>query len=88
VDLKAVPYEGKKREDFLLFSESAGRIVVTVDKHKARDFESLMKDVPHALIGETIEEPFLIIKGFDGKVLLRSNIYELKKAWQKPFSNW
>lgn len=88
VDLKAVPYEGKTREDFLLFSESAGRIVVTVDKHKARDFESLMKDVPHALIGETIEEPFLIIKGFDGKVLLRSNIYELKRAWQKPFSNW
>lgn len=43
IDLSAIPFEGEKREDFLLFSESAGRIVVTAPKDRQRDFESLFR---------------------------------------------
>ncbi len=88
VDLNAVPYEGEKREDYILFSESAGRILVTVKKEKIRDFEKLMSGLPFALIGEVIAEPVLIIKDLTGKTILKSHIKELKKAWQSPFSNW
>jgi len=88
VDLSAVPYEGKRRDDFLLFSESAGRIVVTVRQDKRKDFEKLMSGLPYALIGETIAEPTLYIKGLSGKTILSANILELKKAWQAPFANW
>lgn len=88
VDLSAVYYEGEKREDFLLFSESAGRILVTVKKEKRRDFEALMKNLPVSLIGETIAEPFLIIKDFSGRILLKAELKELKKAWQEPLSKW
>lgn len=88
VDLSSIPYEGTLRDDYLLFSESAGRIVVTVKKDKKRDFESLINNIPFALIGEVIEEPFLIIKGLNGKTIIREYIRELKKVWQEPFSNW
>ncbi len=88
IDLSAVPYEGKRRDDFILFSESAGRIVVTVAKDKKRDFEKLFSGLPYALIGETIAEPILIIKGLSGKNILKAPLSELKKAWQEPFANW
>ena len=88
VDLSAVPYEGELREDFILFSESAGRIVVTVKREKKEDFESLMKDIPCTLIGEVIADPFLIIKGIDGKIVIKEHIMDLKKIWQEPFSDW
>jgi len=88
VDLSAVPYEGKRRDDFILFSESAGRIVVTVPQDKRKDFEKLMSGLTYALIGETIAEPTLYVKGLSGKIILSANIFELKKAWQAPFANW
>ncbi len=88
VDLTAIPYEGDLREDFILFSESAGRILVTVKKEKRKDFEDLMKELPCALIGEVTEEPVLRIKGLNGETLIEENIHELKRAWQEPFSNW
>ncbi len=88
VDLSAVLYEGEKREDFILFSESAGRILVTVSKEKRKDFETLMQGLPVSLIGETTVEPFLIIKDLSGKIILRAELKELKKAWQEPFSDW
>ncbi|MFN3920947.1 MAG: AIR synthase-related protein [Caldimicrobium sp.] len=88
VDLSAIPFEGERREDFILFSESAGRILVTVEKTKRKDFESLFQGLPHYLIGETLAEPYLKIKGLNGKIILSVNIWELKKAWQEPFKDW
>lgn len=88
IDLSAIPFEGEKRDDFVLFSESAGRIVVTVPPKKKEDFESLFKGLPCYLIGETIEAPFLKIKGLSGKIIIDENIYELKKVWQSPFADW
>ncbi|MFN4132064.1 MAG: AIR synthase-related protein [Caldimicrobium sp.] len=88
VDLSAIPFEGERREDFILFSESAGRILVTVEKTKRKDFESLFQGLPHYLIGETLAEPYLKIKGLNGKIILSADIWELKKAWQEPFKDW
>lgn len=88
VDLGAIPFKGERREDFILFSESAGRIVVTVPKEHRSEFEALFKGLPCYLIGETVEEPFLIIKGLQGEDILKATLEELKKAWQEPFADW
>ena len=88
VDLASVPSDKPLRDDLLLFSESAGRIVVTVKREKAKDFEDLMNGLPVALIGEVIAEPVLILKGSNGDHLLKTPIKELKAAWQAPFANW
>lgn len=88
VDLSTIPFYGEKREDFLLFSESAGRILVSVPKEKQRDFESLFKGLPCYLIGESTGEPYLRIKGLSQNLIVEASIWELKKAWQEPFSEW
>ncbi len=92
VDLSSVIYETlpeeEKREDFLLFSESTGRILLTVSPEKKEEFERHFRGLPCALIGEVIKEPYLIIKDFGGKEFIKENIFELKEWWQKPFKDW
>ncbi|MFN3567737.1 MAG: phosphoribosylformylglycinamidine synthase subunit PurL, partial [Caldimicrobium sp.] len=88
VDLTSIPIRGEKRDDFILFSESAGRILVSVPKEKQRDFESLFQGLPCYLIGESLSEQSLQVKGIDGKLIINADIWELKKAWQEPFKNW
>ncbi|MCS7200201.1 MAG: AIR synthase-related protein [Caldimicrobium sp.] len=88
IDLKAIPFVGEKREDFVLFSESAGRILVSLSPEKRRDFESLFQGLPCYLIGETIEEPILRIRGFSGKIVVEATLEELKRAWKEPLADW
>ena len=84
IDLDAVPYKGEKRADYVLFSESASRIVVTVPRDKQRDFEKLFSGTTYALIGEVVAEPVLICRNGRGKTVIEENIIDLKAAWKKP----
>ncbi|WP_246167906.1 phosphoribosylformylglycinamidine synthase subunit PurS [Thermosulfurimonas marina] len=86
VDLSAVPYEGCGRPDFILFSESASRILVTVPRDRQRDFEKLMEGTTFALIGEVIAEPELIVRDGLGRDLLKESLSELKAAWKAPLA--
>ncbi len=83
IDLSAVPYEGDPRPDYILFSESASRIVVTVPRDKQKDFEKIFSQTTYALIGEVVAEPVLIIRDGTGTTLLKESIFELKAAWKK-----
>ena len=51
VDLGPVPAEESLRDDIILFSESAGRFLVTVDPDKRDVFEKRFKGQPCACIG-------------------------------------
>ncbi|HDQ02988.1 MAG TPA: phosphoribosylformylglycinamidine synthase [Deltaproteobacteria bacterium] len=86
VDLKDVPYCGKKRDDFILFSETASRFVVTIHpKHQAR-FEKLMTGNVAREIGFVTSNDLLHISGLSGKTVIREKIGKLKKAWQAPLN--
>ncbi len=87
VDLSAVPYEGDLRPDFVLFSESASRILVTVPREKQKEFEKLFSGTTYALIGEVVAEPVLIVRNGRGETLIEESLHALKAAWQKPL-NW
>jgi len=87
IDLSAVPYEGEKRADYILFSESASRIIVTVPREKQKEFEKLFSGSVYALIGEVVAEPVLTIRNGRGETVIEENIADLKAAWQKPL-NW
>ena len=86
VDLSELPIESPLRDDQALFSESAGRFIVTVSNDQARAFDTLMAGLPIACIGKTTEEDghLEIRKGSDPP-LLSVSIAELKTAWKKPF---
>jgi len=87
VDLGPVPVEESLRDDIILFSESAGRFLVTVDPEKKDVFEQRFKGQPCACIGKVIPEKEVRIKGNDGEVIFTKAVPELKDAWKKPFGD-
>jgi len=82
IDLRKVPKENVERNDFLLFSESQGRFVVTVKPENSKEFEEIMKDSIFAKIGIVTKNDF-VVYGLDGKICIKADIDELKEAWQK-----
>ena len=82
IDLRKVPTEDVDRNDFLMFSESQGRFVVTISLGNEKRFEEMIKGNAFAKIGTVTKEDFTVY-GMNGKVCIKSNINELKEAWQK-----
>jgi phosphoribosylformylglycinamidine synthase II len=87
VDLAAVPAEDVLREDVLLYAESAGRFIVTIDPSNRTAFENLFTAMPMACIGRVTAEPQLTVNGLDGKPVVNLTVPELKTAWQKTFGD-
>jgi phosphoribosylformylglycinamidine synthase len=87
VDLTQVPSEGVDREDTLLFSESAGRFIVTVAPDNQAAFEALFAGQPAACVGQVTEMPQLTINGLDGTCLAALPVEEMKSAWKGPFGD-
>jgi len=70
------------RNDFALFSESNSRFLVEVPEILSGEFESTMKNVPCAHVGEVIEESCLVVYGFNGNKIIDVRNQELVKAWK------
>jgi len=87
VDLDLVPVEQVDRNDVILFSESAGRFIVTVDPQNKASFEKNFQDLDWACIGTVTAETDVVIKGIDGSTLIDVAVNDLKDAWKKPFGD-
>jgi phosphoribosylformylglycinamidine synthase II len=72
--------------DIRLFSESHTRFVCEVPVAKRHEFTALLAAVPHALIGEVLDEPRLIVHDRPDSPAPRINASTavLKEAWQAP----
>ncbi|NOZ59214.1 MAG: phosphoribosylformylglycinamidine synthase subunit PurL [Euryarchaeota archaeon] len=79
--LEAVPVSQEMRADFILFSESNSRFLVEVEPENAGQFEALMKHVRFARVGETSGGELVV--SYRGEELLREDIGELKRSWQR-----
>ena len=82
IELKRVPREDVDRNDFLLFSESQSRFVVTVKPQNEKRFEEMLESNVFARIGTVTKNDF-IVYGLNGKPCIKSDIDSLKDAWQK-----
>ena len=86
IDLKDVPYRGKKRNDYVLFSETASRFVVTIHPKDQGRFEKIMNGNALNEIGFVAGDGLLQITGLNGKLIMKEKISNLKEAWQKPLN--
>jgi phosphoribosylformylglycinamidine synthase subunit PurSL len=84
--LSRVPFDGLERNDYVLFSESPGRLLVTVRPEHKTAFEERMVDSMYAEIGLVTKDPVLEIVGVNGRVLCRVPVAELKRAWQQTLN--
>lgn len=86
IDLAAVPAENGLRSYILLFSESAGRFIITVAPEQQDALESLLADTDYACVGTTREQADLIIRSGEAE-LINSPVADLKTAWKKTFGD-
>jgi phosphoribosylformylglycinamidine synthase len=82
--LSEVPYSGEKRNDSILFSESASRFIVEVGKEDRKEFEKTLKGIPYGLIGCLKSGKDFLVYGLDGNLCIKSTISKLKQAWKEP----
>jgi len=87
IDLSAVPVKNINRSDHVLFSESAGRFIVTVDPERRSRFEKYFSGLAFACVGTVTSENILSIKGLDGEILLDLPVSQLKSAWKERFGD-
>jgi len=67
-----------------LYSESAGRFLVTVAPSQRRQFEEILQGQAIHLLGEVRPERTFSLKS-QGRTLLTVTLDELKEAWTRPF---
>ncbi len=86
-DLAKLPARDFLQDNILLFSESAGRFIITIDPANQSAFEALFDGLPCALIGKVNAKADLVIQGKKGRIILSTPVKSLKQAWQRPFKD-
>ncbi len=76
-----------RRDDKVLYSESAGRMIVEIRPHERAAFEEIMGDIA-SCIGTISDDTEFVINGLSKNNIIRQDIYDLKNAWKEPFREW
>ncbi len=76
------------QNDFALFSESQGRILVTVNPKNKEKFEKIMKGNQFKEIGQIINNQEIIIKGLDNKTIINLGLGDLEKNYKSVFKDY
>ncbi|MDM8515828.1 AIR synthase-related protein [Desulfobacterales bacterium HSG16] len=86
VELSKIPVEEKLQNSVLLFSESPGRFIITIDPADKDAFEAVFDQISCCTcVGRVTADPDLIIKGQDKEILIDHKIEKLKACWKAPF---
>lgn len=84
IDLAALPCRGNLSASKRLFSESAGRLLLTVAPEKRKAFEGVMKDTECVKIGVCNESGVLRIAQGDLR-MVEEDVTALNECWKRPF---
>ena len=86
INLKKIPLskdlQKLKRTDYILFSETQSRFIVTINPKRKKEFEKHFAKIPFALIGKVTKN-----KNFTIKNAIKTNLTELEKYYRKTFKN-
>ncbi|MEW6665534.1 MAG: AIR synthase-related protein [Thermodesulfobacteriota bacterium] len=85
IDLGKVPTQGELPASRILYSESPGRFVVTVDPARQEAFERLFAGTPSMLVGKVTESPLFRIHAGSREWILEEDVRQLKEEWKKTF---
>jgi phosphoribosylformylglycinamidine synthase len=85
IDIKAIPRTPGLSDTRLLYSESAGRFIVTVDPTKKEKFENLFSGLKFGLAGKVTDSNIVKITGINDDVIISEEIDALKDSWLKTF---
>lgn len=83
IDLGKVPVSQTMRDDFVLFSESNGRLLIEVSAEKVEEFMKIMADSAYACIGVVKKDRKLTVLK-DDSTLFELELDTLIAAWKTP----
>lgn len=86
VDLSRVPASPGLRPDKLLFSETCGRVILTVDPRKQETFERLMADCICRPVGLVTRSERILVKN-EGQTLIKTRLKNFRAAFHRPFGD-
>jgi phosphoribosylformylglycinamidine synthase len=75
-------------DDAALFSESQGRILVSVDPKKKKAFTSLFKNLPLSEIGTVSKGAYVSVESRKGKAVAKISLTSALNAYRSRFKNW
>ncbi|NTU74375.1 phosphoribosylformylglycinamidine synthase, partial [Candidatus Roizmanbacteria bacterium] len=75
------------RSDYALFSETQGRILVSIDPGDQSRFETIMNGVPYSLLGKVLKSKGVTIKDIEEE-LVKTTVDKLAKAYRAPFLHY
>ena len=87
IDLGCVPADQELSNTKVLYSESAGRFVVTVNPKKREAFEASMEGLDYGCIGTVRDDDLFLVVGVDGKEIIKEEIADLRTSWKEPFGD-
>ena len=82
-DLALIPKSEEMTPARLLFSESQGRLLVSVSPENTQEFEALLNGLPFACIGEVASGPSLLLRAGEASPLVSLTIERMKTAYKK-----
>ena len=85
IHLEKIPCPPGLTDTQILYSESAGRFVVTVDPEKKDGFEAFFTGMKTGCLGSVSESPFFRVRDRGGSLIIEEEIGQLKACWEKPF---
>lgn len=87
ISLDAIP--GKtRRDDFKLFSESQGRILVTINPKNKNKFERIIKGNIFAKIGKVTFNNAILVYGENHRKIINLDLKTAVKAYKSTFKNY
>jgi phosphoribosylformylglycinamidine synthase len=75
-------------DDLALFSESQGRILVSIASRHRKDFEKNMKGNSFVLIGKVTKNPKVKISGRKGKKIVDLDVSRAAESYKSTFRNY
>jgi phosphoribosylformylglycinamidine synthase len=85
IHLAQVPASKALANSQILFSESAGRFVVTVDPAKQKAFEALFAGMKANQVGVVTESTLFRVRDREDSLIIEEEVSELKACWNRPF---
>lgn len=87
ISLKHLPGRAS-RDDFALFSESQGRILVSINSVNKKKFEKIMQKIPYTFLGKVTENNNFIIRGMKNNLIIKTKIIELIRSYKSTFKDF
>jgi phosphoribosylformylglycinamidine synthase II len=87
IHLRDVPCTPGLTDTQILYSESAGRFVATVDPSKKDAFEAHFSGMKVGLVGHTTESPLFRVRNRQGTPIIEESVLDLKAAWKSRFGH-